>query len=257
MEVLYMSFLFQILLFSIPGVLIYYGIFVGTPKLVKKGVPLIYAFWFHLWFPVLILLPFALLLYKLEGGIFTIDEISKRFRLHPIQGMEWLWIVGAVIFTILFDQLLEPAGKYFARFKLLKPPNYLPAPFNPLKKFTFPPKEFFEVELCGNWKLLPLFMPLHILAMFSEEIMWRGYILPLQEISFGNWAWVVNGILWAWIVHAALKWHFVGMLPSMLIAPFIAQQTGSTWASFAVHALGNSPLWILLLIGVIQPKSKK
>jgi membrane protease YdiL (CAAX protease family) len=126
-----------------------------------------------------------------------------------------------------------------------------------LKKFTFPPKEFFAVELCGNWRLLLIFIPLHILAMFSEEIMWRGYILPLQEISFGNWAWVVNGILWAWIVHAALKWHFVGMLPSMLIAPYIAQQTGSTWASFAVHALGNSPLWILLLIGVIQPKSKK
>ena len=44
------------------------------------------------------------------------------------------------------------------------------------------------------------------------------------------------------------------MIPSMLVAPLIAQYTQSTWASFAVHAIGNAPLWIILLIGIIKTK---
>jgi membrane protease YdiL (CAAX protease family) len=47
------------------------------------------------------------------------------------------------------------------------------------------------------------------------------------------------------------------MLPSMLIAPWIAQFTGSTWASFATHSIGNSLLWLLLILGIIKKPSKK
>jgi len=47
------------------------------------------------------------------------------------------------------------------------------------------------------------------------------------------------------------------MLPGMLIAPWIAQYTGSTWASFAAHAIGNAPLWILLWVGVMHTPTTK
>lgn len=253
-----MSILLQILLFGVPGLLVYYGTFYGTPKLVKKGVPLVYAFWSWLWLPVLLLLPLSIMLFVVfEGGSLRIDMIVERFRLIPLTKGDWLWVGVAILATIVLDQLLEPIGKFLARIKGLAPPAYLPAPFHPLKRFSIPPKEFFGVPLKGNWKLLMVFIPLHILAMFSEEMMWRGFLLPIQETMFGEFAWVVNGLLWAWLLHMALKWHFVGMLPSMLIAPFIAQYTGSTWASFAVHAIGNSPLWIILLIGVIGSSGDK
>lgn len=248
-----MSIWVQILLFAIPGIIIYYGVFYGTPKLVRKGIPLIYSFWFWLWIPVLLLLPLSIGLYiVLEGGTLTIETIQQRFRLNLISRDDWSWIGLAVILTIVFDQILEPIGKVLAKYKLLSPPSYLPPPFNPLKKFNIPPKEFFGVPLKGNWKLLMVFIPIHLIAMFSEEMMWRGYLLPMQEIMFGNMAWVLNGLLWAWVLHIALKWHVIGMIPSMLAAPFIAQYTQSTWASFAVHAIGNAPLWIILLIGIIK-----
>jgi len=250
-----MSIWVQVLLFAIPGIIIYYGVFYGTPKLVRKGIPLIYSFWFWLWTPVLLLLPLSIGLYLVfEGGALTIETISERFRLNPISKNDWLWIGLAVILTIVFDQILEPIGKVLAKYKLFSPPSYLPAPFNPLKKINIPPKEFFGVPLKGNWKLLMVFIPIHLIAMFSEEMMWRGYLLPIQEIMLGNMAWVFNGLLWAWVLHIALKWHVVGMIPSMLVAPLIAQYTQSTWASFAVHAIGNAPLWIILLIGIIKTK---
>lgn len=130
-----MSIWLQVLLFAVPGIIIYYGVFYGTPKLVSKGIPLIYSFWLWLWAPVLLLLPLSIGLYIfLEGGTLTIDALSERFRLNPISKGDWIWIVLAVVLTIVFDQILEPIGKILAKYKLLSPPNYLPAPFNPLKK---------------------------------------------------------------------------------------------------------------------------
>jgi membrane protease YdiL (CAAX protease family) len=76
----------------------------------------------------------------------------------------------------------------------------------------------------------------------------------LQETMFGRWAWVFNGLLWAWLVHAVLKWHFIGMIPGMLAAPLIAQFTQSIWAAFIVHAVPNALLWLLLLWRILVKK---
>ena len=253
-----MSIWFHIALFGLTGLLIYIGVFYAAPWLNKAGVPLIVAFFGALWLPVALLLPLSLYFFvSLEGGALTLTAVAERFRLGPIARGDWLWIVAAVAVTAVADQLLEPIGKFFARQKAFAPPAYLPAPFNPLRKMTLPPRDFFGVALPGNWKLLLIFVPLHLLAMFSEEMMWRGYLLPLQETMFGSWAWVVNGLLWAWLVHAVLKWHFIGMIPGMLAAPFIAQFTQSTWAAFIVHAAPNSLLWLLLLWGILAGKQEK
>jgi len=69
--------------------------------------------------------------------------------------------------------------------------------------------------------------------MLSEEVMWGGFFLPIQQEIFGNWTWVV---------HACLKWLFINMLPSMFLAPWIAQFTNSTWASFATYSNRNGIL---------------
>ncbi len=247
-----MSLFSQFILFAVPGVLVYFGIYYWTPEQLKRGKNLLCAFFFFLWVPIIPLLPLAFFFFViLEGGSISSQEIVERFRLVPIQRGDWLIVIGALVATLFFDQVLEPVGKKLARIEFLKPPDYLPAPFNPLKKFKFPPREFMGSPLLGNWKLLFSFIPLHIIAMLSEEIMWRGYILPLQQGIFGDLAWLVNGLMWAWLVHFGLKWHFIGMLPGMLIAPWIAQHTGSTLAAFVVHAGANSILWVLLFLGVL------
>lgn len=247
-----MSLFFQLVLFAVPGVLIYLGIHFWTPVFLKKGRSLLSTFFFFLWLPVIPLWPLAFILFSwFEGGELSLRLILERFRLLPIQKSDWLVIILALVATLLLDQLLEPVGKKMARVRWLRPPPYLPAPFNPLDKFKIPPREFMGSSLRGNWRLILFFIPLHIVAMFSEEIMWRGFILPLQEDLFGGIAWLVNGLMWAWLVHAGLKWHFIGMLPGMLIAPWVAQYTGNTFAAFIVHAGGNSILWILLFLGVL------
>ena len=248
-----MSIWLQILIFGITGLVIYVGVYVVVPKRIKQGHAVIVSFFGSLWLPVLLLTPTAFLLYVyLEGGSFNLQSIMTRFRFTAITGSDWFWVLGGIFVTVVADQLLAPIGKKLAKVKVLSPPDYLPAPFNPLKPLTIPLKQFFDVNLPGNWKFLLIFIPLHLAAMVSEEVMWRGFLLPIQENMFGNYAWVINGLLWAWLVHAILKWHFIGMLPGMLAAPFVAQMTGSTWSAVIVHVIPNSILWILLLWGVLS-----
>jgi|GEM_PF-4994890 len=75
-----MSYLVQLLIFGITGSLVYYGVYYGTPLFIKKGVPLIYAFWFFLWFPVMSLFPVSLLLYHLEGNTWTWQNILDHYQ---------------------------------------------------------------------------------------------------------------------------------------------------------------------------------
>jgi len=81
--------------------------------------------------------------------------------------------------------------------------------------------------------------------------MWRGYILPRQELSLGKQAWLVNGLLWNFVLHAVLKWQYIGMMPSMLLTPWLAQKLKNTWASFLVHFGGNLLVVVFLLPGIL------
>jgi hypothetical protein len=62
---------------------------------------------------------------------------------------------------------------------------------------------------------------------------------------------VVNGLLWNFCIHAVLKWQYLGMLPSMLLAPWLAQRLKNTWASFVVHLGGNLLIIALLVPGIV------
>ncbi|TVP94557.1 MAG: CPBP family intramembrane metalloprotease [Acholeplasmatales bacterium] len=248
--------IFSVVVFLITGLAIYAGVYFVTPKLIAKGVPKIYAFWTSLWLPVYLLVPVSLLHYRfVEQGALTWEAMQMRYNLYAVSGRHLVWILIAIVLTLVIEESLQPLSRYFARKRWFAPPSYLPAPFNPLKKFTMPPKTFFGVRVKGNYRLLVMFIPLHVLAMMSEELMWRGYILPMQIATFGSYAWLVNGLMWAYLVHACLKWHFIAMLPSMLIVPYVAQSMGSTVAAFYLHAVPNTLLWVILYLGIRGKKT--
>lgn len=242
---------FTLILFGIPGLVLYYGTFYGAPLLISKGVPQIISIMSFTWVTTILLIPLSLILYKHEGNEMSLRAFKNRFRLNPIPGKLWFLVIGALIVCLISDLSLDGIGRWLGRIHFFAPPDYLPVPFNPFLEINLPFKEFLGVQLKGNWGILFVFVPLHITAMLGEELMWRGYILPRQEVKFGKWAWLINGLFWAYILHACLKWQFIGMLPSMLLTPWIAQKCRSTWASAFVHILGNSPIWILILLGIL------
>ncbi len=138
-----------------------------------------------------------------------------------------------------------------ASIPIFSSPEHFPILFHPLKEINLPLTSFLGVSLQGNWLFLVITIILHSTALVAEEFMWRGYILPRQEKTYGKWAWLVNGLLWGYLLHFFMKWNFIAFLPGMLITPFIAQKTKNTWVSLLIHGIPNSILWILILTGIL------
>jgi membrane protease YdiL (CAAX protease family) len=239
------------ILFGVPGAIIYWAMYEGVPLLVQNGLPLVVAFAL-LSLPGVGLLVASLVAYRLDGYSWNWAEFKERFRFHAIKGKDWLWVIGIFLISTLSDEGLQVIGKRLATMPFFAPPDYLPALFNPLKEVQFPLTEFLGAPIKGNWGILALWIPLNLFSMVGEEFMWRGYILPRQELTHGKWAWAVNGLMWAFLIHACMKWHYIGMLPSMLLTPWLAQKLKNTSASAMVHIGGNAILfWMFLLIGVL------
>ena len=249
-----MSFWHSLVLFGVPGVIVYVNIYYAVPYLVSVGVPPVVCFPPLLMLPVLI--PAAWVLYKREGNKMSWVELKARFRLYPIKGKDWLWIAAILLCAQTADVGfgfigLDRIGRWLATLPLFEPPAVLPAFLDPRIELTFPFSDFLGVPLRGNWGVLLWWLVLLFPSNLGEELLWRGYVLPRQELNFGKWAWLINGLLWAFVVHAVLKWQYIGMLPSMLLTPWLAQKLKNTWASFVVHFGGNLLIVALLVPGIL------
>jgi membrane protease YdiL (CAAX protease family) len=249
-----MPFWQSLVLFGIPGIIVYLNIYVGVPYLVSVGVPLIVCFPPLLLLPVL--LPASLVVYRREGNEMSWARLKERFRLDPIQGKQWLWVAGVFLCAQLSDVVfgfigLDRVGRWLASIPLFEPPPYLPAFMDPRVELETPFTEFLGARLEGNWWILSWWLCLMFFSNLGEELMWRGYILPRQELSLGKQAWLVNGLLWNFVVHAVLRWQYIGMMPSMLLTPWLAQKLENTWASFLVHFGGNLLVVVFLLPGIL------
>jgi membrane protease YdiL (CAAX protease family) len=81
----------------------------------------------------------------------------------------------------------------------------------------------------------------------GEELWWRGYIFPRQELYFGRWTWLVHGILWSFF-HTFKWWTLPALLIFCLIYPYIVQRARSIWPAIIPHAILNGIGPILLVI---------
>ena len=104
--------------------------------------------------------------------------------------------------------------------------------------------------LSGNWLALFSFSVLLFFNVIGEELWWRGYILPRQEMAFGNWTWIVHGCLWTFF-HAFKWWDFLGILPLTLILPFLVWRFKNNTIGIVLHFLINGMGLIAILVGIL------
>jgi membrane protease YdiL (CAAX protease family) len=101
-----------------------------------------------------------------------------------------------------------------------------------------------------TWGLLAYYLAaMFIFNILGEELWWRGYILPRQELAFGARAWIVNGTLWAlfhFFYHTTLG-VLVSYLPTTLAIAYVAQRTRNTWPGIIGHMVSNLALPLLIL----------
>ncbi|MFC1493226.1 CPBP family intramembrane glutamic endopeptidase [candidate division KSB1 bacterium] len=94
-------------------------------------------------------------------------------------------------------------------------------------------------------------IPFFFFNIVGEEIFWRGYILPGQELKFGKNAWLINGSLWT-VFHLAFGLHLIIiMLPILFILPYIVQKRGNTWIGIIIHGLINGGVFLSKSFGLL------
>ena|GEM_PF-467848 len=244
--------------------------------------------WWHI-FHLLLILPLALMLVAaLVGAALDLPSVSvrslrQRLRLSAPRGTAWLWAaaLSGFMFGGNWADLVAVAASSLALWKektsrwwafvailaamlvkrnvgLLQPTLqsvrfFDPSGFHRAFFSHFGPQDFMGVHLKGAWWILVYYAVVMLVCNIGgEELWWRGYVLPRQELAFGRTAWVVHGIFWS-AFHLFMQptlWDTVRMAVTGVALSFVAQHTRNTWPGLLGHTFGNLTFFLSLVKGV-------
>jgi membrane protease YdiL (CAAX protease family) len=238
---------------------------------------------------LLLILPLSLMLVAaLCGAALEVKSpgwkgLIERLRLAVPQRTLWLWAIAlsgfmfggtvADLVAVVAAGLalwLERTGRIagFAgvlaavlvkRIAYLLQPTFAavrffnPALFNDAFFEHFGPHDFMGIPLHAAW-WIPVYYAatMFVCNIGAEELWWRGYVLPRQELAFGRATWIVHGILWS-AFHLFMQptlWDTLRMSITGLALSFVAQRTKSTWPGIIGHSFGNLAFFLSLVNGV-------
>jgi membrane protease YdiL (CAAX protease family) len=236
--------------FGIPSLIFSWFILWWLPRLVAGGMSLFLVF--HLTFiaPLALMLLAALVVYRKEGHPWTWPAFRDRMRLQRMTGADWLWTIGLVAAVIVIGRL---TGMILGNHELFRFYTH-PALYTEfMTKLSTIDTQWVGISLPGNWLILVYYtLGLFVFNILGEEFWWRGIILPRQELALGNYAWIVNGILWAAFhafYHSTLA-NFLAFVPGTTLLAYVCWKRKSTWPGIIAHFIQNSALPIALFKGV-------
>ena len=277
------SWLWTTILFGVPGLFFAFLFHCVGPSLWRHGTS-----WWRI-FHLLLILPLALmLLAALVGAVFDVgsaswNNVRHRLRLSCPTRVTWLWAIalsgfmyggnladvvavmaswiallkekasgrwlyaGVLVATLIERNagILQPALTSIRFFE--------PSPFYVQFFSHFGPTDFMGIPLLGAW-WIPVYYAVVMLVfnIGGEELWWRGYVLPRQELAFGKMTWIVHGVFWS-AFHLFMQptlWDIVRMSISGVGLAYVAQRTKSTLPGIVGHSFGNLPFFLSLVRGV-------
>jgi membrane protease YdiL (CAAX protease family) len=273
-------------LFGIPAVTFALLFHWAGPNMLRHG-----SSWWRI-FHLLLILPLALLLItSVVGAASDVRSaswaaIAQRLRLLPPNATGWIWAaaLSGFMYGGNWQDALAIAGSWLALWRennrkvwifaatllatILKRAVASRRPVLQTIQFfdasgfyhdffgRFGPKDFMGIPLHGAWWIL--FYYAFVILVFNiggEELWWRGYVLPRQELSFGRATWIVHGILWS-LFHLFMQptlWDTVRMAITGVALAFVAQRTKNTWPGIVGHSFGNLAFFLTLVRGVVSP----
>lgn len=176
----------------------------------------------------------AIMILKNEGYGISYATWKGRLRFQQITKRDIIWsIAGLILIAVLSGMIMKGLEL------IIGPFDHSPAfmSFKPLTK--------------GRYWLLLIWFPYWILNILGEEFLWRGVMLPRQEIAFGKYAWLIHGFGWG-LFHIAFGWQLlITLIPIIFIQSFIVQKTKNSWNGVIIHGGLNGPSFIAICFGLI------
>jgi membrane protease YdiL (CAAX protease family) len=232
---------------SIPGALLFWlglpildrttEISVGYLVLIVTVIP---YFWHFL---------LAFLILKKEGGDLHWNAIKDRLWLRtttdPRTGKRnnalWLWVIpGIAVYGLTAAApIFQSINNGWARI----------LPIHDPAQYTFDVLFENPGALVGDWGFFLTILVVSIVT-FSEEIIFRGILLPKMNGVFGRADWIANGILFG-LYHLEKPWVWPSFFVySTLTLALPARLFRSTWFSTAVH-LSQAFYFLFLTLGLV------
>ncbi|KAB2868561.1 MAG: CPBP family intramembrane metalloprotease [Bacteroidales bacterium] len=171
---------------------------------------------------------------KSEGCLLSKETLRDRLRFKKVTKSDLWWSFGGLLLVLLIS------GALMKLMVLL------------LGEFDHTPAFMaFEPLSTGRYWLLAVWLPYWILNILGEEFLWRGVMLPRQEVAFGKYTWVLHGFGWG-IFHVAFGWQLlITLMPLMFIQSYIVQKTKNSWTGVIMHGGINGPSFIAISFGLI------
>lgn len=174
-----------------------------------------------------------------RDGFRSATELSARLRLRSMSPRDWKYtIVSLVIIGALTGIIMGVAHLLHVAYEV------------PALRTTPPFMEFEPFAPSERW-ILGAWLAMFFFNIAGEELLWRGYIQPRQEASFGTYAWSINAALWM-MFHLGMGISLmILVLPIIVVLPYAVQKTGNTVVGMLIHALLNGPSFVMISLGVI------
>jgi membrane protease YdiL (CAAX protease family) len=176
----------------------------------------------------------GLLIVKSEGYKFSKSTWSERLRFRKITKNDLLWsLIGLILVGLLSGLIMKGLELVIGKF------DHSPAfmSFEPMSK--------------GRYWLLLVWFPYWILNILGEEFLWRGVMLPRQEVVFGKHTWLIHGFGWG-LFHIAFGWQLlITLIPLIFVQSYIVQRTKNSWVGVIMHGGLNGPAFLAICFGLI------
>jgi membrane protease YdiL (CAAX protease family) len=220
--------------------------YVLMPALIEGGILPFYAQSIALVIPLAGLLLAALLAYRLEGRPFTWRAMAVRFRWGRMDGRAWLWTLGVWVLQLAIWFLLQRLSAWLIAQDNVPLPQNLPAFIDPRTAASGAAYDQATGGLQRNWGFVITSLAFLLFNIAGEELWWRGYILPRQELAFRKWTWLVHGLLWTGF-HAFRWWDLLSLLPLCLGLSYVVCRLRNNTPGLVMHTLQKADFFLVVV----------
>ena len=246
-----MNFWCSLLYFGIPALVFVFAFRIVMPALIRGGMEPFYAFCIPMGIPLALMAAASIIAFRMEGRALSWAALKERFRLFPLGAKLWLLTIGAAVVTLIVYGIAIRLNLVLMDSGIISVPSSLPAWLD--TSGGMPDMAAMDEAfggLAGNWMAFAAYFVFLAANIIGEEFWWRGYILPRQELAFGQWAWLIHGLMWAFF-HAFKYWDILGILPLTLIISFLVCRYRNTSIAIVIHTVVNGMGLIPILLGIL------
>jgi membrane protease YdiL (CAAX protease family) len=247
-----LSFLPSLLLTALPAGLVAFSFYVFRPFLEDAGYSSMESYLASMIVPTALLFTGALIGYhRVENRPLDWPAFSQRMRFPSLTPKMVLQGLGLFLVLMVGYGLFSRLGMALVQAGLIPIPTHIPALADPRQGLTRPVlDQMAGGSIAGNWDVVLLYLVAFFFNIVGEELWWRGFLLPRQELAFAKSTWLLHGLLWT-AFHAFKWWDLLGLLPVCLAISFSAQRLKNNWPALIAHALFNGLSLLAVIAAVI------